>query len=253
MDAQDVNQVIALVPTRQAVLQSSLAAGTLAPTGGSLGLRFEVATGTLDDSVYDLFRPSDYILSCVRSSGGTDLAYVTRKVIKTPPSGRCYHATVAANLPSIRSSGLILGRNVPRATARAGIYPDSKQYIHAALTEFQAVEFWYYDRLGNDQAGVVLEIDLFAAGIALFADPRSDDGVVGAIRISPSHITNVTPLPSVADMQAFLLSQGWICRESGATNTVSGTLKGLPALTSGYSLPGAWRVFYLRVKNGTLP
>jgi hypothetical protein len=54
-------------------------------------------------------------------------------------------------------------------------------------------------------------------------------------------------------MQAFLQSQGWICQETLVTSTIRGTWKGLQASTTGFTLPGAWRKFYLGVKNGTLP
>jgi hypothetical protein len=253
MNSQDVQQVIGLVPTSRAALRSALGAGTTAPTQGGLALRFEVPTGTLDDSVYDLFRPGDYILSCVRSVGGTDLAYITRKVVKPSPSGLCYHATAETSLPGILSSGLIFGRNVPGTAHRLGAYLDSRQYIHASLTAERATEFWYYDRLCNDQAGLVLEIDLNAARCVLLADPCSDDGIVHATRIAARHIRVAASLPSVADMQAFLRSQGWTCQETEITSTVSGICTGLPASISGYSLPGAWRKFYLGVRDGTLP
>jgi hypothetical protein len=156
-------------------------------------------------------------------------------------------------LHGIQSSGLIVGRSVPGAAQRAGAYLDSRQYIHVSLTAEQAAEYWYYDHLGNDQAGVVLEIDLNAAGYILLADPRSEDGIIHATRIAPQHVTVAVSLPSVADMQAFLQSQQWICHETEITYTGSGTWKGFTASTTGYSLSGAWRKFDLGVRADTLP
>ena len=83
MNAQDVQQLIKLVPASATVLRAGLCAGQIRNNPSGPGLRFSVPTGTLDDSVYDLFRPGDYILSCVCSVEGTGLAYVTRKVVKS--------------------------------------------------------------------------------------------------------------------------------------------------------------------------
>jgi hypothetical protein len=253
MNAQDVQQVINLVPGSATALQTALAAGEMRPTESGPALRVEVPTGTLDNSVYDLFRSPDYLLSCVRSADGLDTAYITRNVVKTPPSGLCYHATAESRVPGISSLGLLIGRNVPGATGRAGLYTDAEQYIHPFLTEEQA-EVWYYDRLGNDQPGIVLAVDLNTAGCRLLADPRSEDSIIEATRIDWKHITWLAPLlPSVADMQGFLRNQGWICKETVITSTVSGTWMGISASTTGRTLPGAWRKFYQGVIAGTLP
>jgi hypothetical protein len=140
---------------------------------------------------------------------------------------------------------------VAGATNRAGSYPDSQQYIHASSILPQATDFWYYDRLGNDRAGIALEIDLNAADCELLADPRSEDGIIQATRIDPQQFRRVISLPSVSEMQKFLLSQGWICEESAVTMTLTCRSKGLTASTSGFTLPGAWRKFYRSVKAGT--
>lgn len=253
MNAQDVQKVISVIPASASALRAAMETGQIRTNPSGPGFRFEASTGTLDDSTYDLFRPTNYLLSCVSKRSGTEVAYITRKLERTPASGTCYHATKKTNLVSIRAAGLIIGRNVPAATPTVDDYPDSKQYIHASLTADRATEFWYYDRLGNYEAGVVLEIDLNAAGYALLADPRSEDGIIQATHIDPRHITQMMSLQSVADMRARLEGRGWTFRETEITSTVSGKWRGLPASTSGYTLPGAWRRFFVGVEAGTLP
>ena len=87
----------------------------------------------------------------------------------------------------------------------------------------------------------------------LLAETRSEDGIIHATRIDPRHIKTVKSLPSVAEMQAFLRSKEWTCGKNVVTMTIQGTWRGIPASTSGYTLPGAWRKFYVGVKAGTLP
>jgi hypothetical protein len=99
-DEHDVNQVIGLVPADNTALRAALEAGRITSNPSGLGLRFEIPTGTLVDSTYDLFRPTHFLLSCVGRVDVMDVAYITRKEVKTPPYALCYHATAASNLPT---------------------------------------------------------------------------------------------------------------------------------------------------------
>jgi hypothetical protein len=128
MDKQDVEQVIARLPAASTTIQAAIRAGQITQTASGGGLRFETPTGTLDDRVYDVFRATDYLLSCVHSTDGTDIAFFTGKVAKTSSDGLCYHATVATNESGIRSSGLLIGRHFVGRVSKGGLYTDSKQY-----------------------------------------------------------------------------------------------------------------------------
>lgn len=253
MNEQDRQYVIDLVASTNSALRIALEAGEIRSNPSNRGLRFEVPSDTLDDAAYDLFRPTAYLLSCVNRACGVDVGYITLKKVITPPSGLCFHATTASSVLGIYASGLLIGRNVRMATARAGIYLDSNQYIHASSLKDWAAEYWYYDRLGHDQDGAVLKIDLNAAGCELLADPRSEDGIIHATRIDPQHIVQVTSLPSLAKMKSHLQCNGWFCEENAVTMTVNGRWNGFLTSKSGCTLPGAWRKIYLDAMGSTLP
>jgi hypothetical protein len=246
MDSREAEQIAASIPGTLGAIRDAVRAARILD---GVRLRFELPAGTLTDCVYDMFRPTRYLLNCVQGPDGRELAFITRKVIVTPRPARCYHATKTSSLLGIKSLGLLIGRDVPGIPLRTGAYTDSKQYIHATLMPSEG-ESWYYDRLGNEQAGEILEIDLKAAGWAYLSDPRGDEGIVETTCVAPKHITGVIHLPSVAEMRAILDDQGWAFQETLITSTLTGTRNNRSFSISRATLPGAWRAFYMEATVG---
>jgi hypothetical protein len=251
MNAQDVQRVIGSLPVSAVALRSAVAAGVMKPRENAY--RFEAPLGSLDDAAYDAIRSSDYLLSCTGKSATVEVGFLTVKKVIPTPEGACYHATSDANETGVRSSGMLIGRNVTEATARGGQYPDSQQYIHACLTRDKAA-VWYYNRFGQTRRGVVLEIDLAAAGARLIADPRSEDAIIDANRIAPENIKpEALPLPSLTEMQEYLRARGWTWKEVEITGTIEATHGNSTCLFRGRELPGAWWDFYQAVTRAAKP
>jgi hypothetical protein len=252
MDGQDVNEIIRLMAASSSTLRGNVRQSCLQPNDGGR-LRFEAPTGSLDDAAYDLFRATPYLLSCASCHGDVEVGFVTRKQAIQSPPGICYHATPATNEAGIRSRGLVIGRVSGVSSSGSALYTDARQYIHASLTEEQAL-IWYYDRFGHTQPGVVLAIDLAAAGARLIKDPRSTDGIIDAVQILPDRIAP-TPkkLPGVSEMQTYLRGQSWTWTEVPATVSIEASLGKMTRLFRGkQKMPGAWLDFYRAVRPGAL-
>lgn len=244
MDEQGKALLIASIPPAFSTFREALNSGELVDRREGRSLKLVAPQGTLVSDIYDLFRPSNLLLSCARRDNQGDIGFITPKCVVNLPTNVCYHATPAANDAGIRSSGLLLGRDVPGLVLRDGLYSDSEQYIHASRTEEQAVT-WYYDIFGHDQCGVVLAIDLGAARCRLLSDPRSDDGIIETTRIETQYIrSECKRLPSVAKMQAILRDAGWTFEEVAITSTVKASRDGSTICFEGRTLPGAWWKFY---------
>jgi hypothetical protein len=243
MDEREHARLSEWIPAAFATFREAVEKGQVVDRPEGRSVRFIAPQGTLVSEIYDLFRDTDLLLSCARRDVQGDLGFLTPKRVLVAPYERCYHATAATNEPGIRSSGLRIGRDVQGAAARGGLYSDSEQYIHASLSEEQAL-VWYYDRFGQDQRGVVLAVDLHAAGIRLLGDPRSDGGIIEATRIDHRHILPQTRyLPAIEEMKAGLAQAGWTWEEHETQPLIRATVRGCTRSFWGPSRAGAWLAF----------
>jgi len=241
MDASDLEAIKDLLPGSASVAREAIDRGVRRHDAWS----FEVPIGTLNDELFDAYRWTPFVLSHFKTQDDVEIGYFKRKVVLFLPDERCYHSTYASNLTSIRTSGLLTGRNISGCVPRDGFYQDSRQYIHASGSAESAIR-WHYDLLGREEAGVVLEVNVGGAGVRLIRDPRSNDGIIEATSVEPQWIgSREVFLPSLAEIQELAQNKGWTCKELLSLNRLTVSKNGASSWYEGQpGILGAWWQFY---------